>query len=128
VTVIQVLGYVGSIMAVGTALVPENVNENVHGILSMTNIEFLGVAAALSGLFLYRQPGFWRATAVVGIATEVAALVFGFLLHTFWLEWLTFGLLIVYVFLIGLSGRRPIADAPRADSRVARITLASPPR
>lgn len=43
---VQVIGYVAAITTVGTALIRENVNMDVHGIVSMTNIEFLAAAAA----------------------------------------------------------------------------------
>jgi hypothetical protein len=112
---VQVIGYVAAITTVGTALIRENVNMDVHGIVSMTNIEFLAAAAALSGLFLYHQPGFWRVIAVVAAAGELAALVFGFVLHTFWMEWLAVGLVLLYVWLMALNDRRAAVSASDAQ-------------
>jgi hypothetical membrane protein len=109
---VRLLGYVGAITTAGTALISESVDADLHGLVSMTNIEFLGAAAALSGLVLYRQPGFWRPIAVVALATEVAALVFGFLLHTYWMEWLTVGLVLGYVGLMALNDRPAAAVMP----------------
>jgi hypothetical protein len=102
---VRVLGFVAAITTVGTALISESVNADIHGIVSMTNIEFLAAAAALSGLVLYRRPGFWRLIAVVALTSELVALAFGFLIHTFLMEWLAVGLVLLYVFLLALNDR-----------------------
>jgi urea transporter len=115
---VRALGAIGAITTIGTAVVPENLNTDLHGIISMVNIEFLATAAMLSGLFLYRQPGFWRVVAVVALASELAAVAFAFLLHTFWMEWLTVGLVLVYVGLLTLDDRRA-AEVRRASSSSA---------
>jgi hypothetical protein len=108
---VRVLGYVGAITTVGTALIPEQVNRDLHGIVSMVNIEFLAAAAALSGLFLLRLRGFWPLVAVVAFATEVVAITFGFLLHTYWMEWLAIGLVLLFVGLMAVNDRHA-ADSP----------------
>jgi hypothetical protein len=57
-TAVQILGYAAAVTTVATGLVSESVDADLHGVLSMTQIEILGSAIALSGLFLYRQRGF----------------------------------------------------------------------
>ena len=69
----------------------------------MTNIQFLAATAALSGLVLYPHQGFWRLITVVALASKITALAFGFLLHTFWMEWLAIGLVLLYVGLMALN-------------------------
>jgi hypothetical protein len=88
---------------VATGLVSESVDADLHIILSMTQIEILGSAIALSGLFLYRQRGFWRPIARLALATEFVVLLFGFLVHTFPMEWVATALVLAYVGLTALN-------------------------
>lgn len=111
----QVLGYIAAVTTVGTALISEDVNMDLHGIVSMTNIECLAAAAALSSLFLLREPGFWPIVAVVALMSELAALMFGFFLHTYAVEWFAVALILLYVLLMALNDRRA-AQAARIEA------------
>lgn len=113
-TAVQIIGYTAAATTVATGLVSESVDADLHGVLSMTQIETLGSALALTGLFLYRQRGFWRPIAWLALATEIAALAFGFVVHTFPMEWIAISLVLADVGLMALntwsasgSGARP---------------------
>lgn len=117
-TAVQILGYAAAATTVATGLVSESVDADLHGILSMTQIEILGSAIALSGLFLYRQRGFWPPLAWLALTTEIMVLAFGFLFHTFPMEWVAIALVLAYVGLLALNtwsafrARRPRALRP----------------
>lgn len=102
---VRILGIIGAATTVATALVPESLNADVHGWISMWNVEVLDTAAVLSGLFLYRHPAFWRPVAAWAVLTEAAAVLFGFVLHTYWMEWVLIGLTLGYVGLMALNLR-----------------------
>jgi hypothetical protein len=101
--VVQILGCLAAAAMIATAVISENVDADLHGLASMVNIEFLGSAAVLSGLFLFNHPLFWRPIALVGLMLEIAALVFGFVLHTFPMEWLAVALVLAYVGLMAFN-------------------------
>jgi hypothetical protein len=88
---------------------------DLHGIVSMTNIECLAAAAALSSLFLLREPGFWLIVAVVALMSELAALMFAFSLHACAVEWFAVALILLCVLLMALNDRRA-AQAARSEA------------
>jgi hypothetical protein len=96
-TDVRILGVIGGLTTVATALVPESLNADLHGWISMWNVEILATAAVLSGVFLYRHPAFWRPIAAWALLTEAAAVLFGFVLHTPPMEWVLIGLILGYV-------------------------------
>ena len=115
-TAVQILGYTAAATIVATALVSESVDADLHDILSMTQIEVLGSAIALSGLFLYSQRGFWRPITWLALATEIVVLAFGFLLHTFPIEWVAIALVLASVGLMALSTWSALGPGDRPRS------------
>jgi hypothetical membrane protein len=102
---VRFVGVIGGLTTVATAVVPESLNADVHGWISMWNVEILATAAVLSGVFLYRHPAFWRPIAAWAFLTEAAAVLFGFVLHTPPMEWVLIGLILGYVGLMALNLR-----------------------
>lgn len=102
-TAVRILGVIGGATTVATAILPESLNADMHGWISMWNIEILATAAVLSGLFLYRHPAFWRPIAVWALLSGAAAVLFGFVLHTPPMEWVLIGLILGYVGLMALN-------------------------
>jgi hypothetical membrane protein len=102
---VRILGVIGGLTTAATAVVPESLNADVHGWISMWNVEILATAAVLSGFFLYRHPAFWRPIAAWALLTEGAAVLFGFVQHTPAMEWILIGLILGYVWLVALNLR-----------------------
>jgi fluoride ion exporter CrcB/FEX len=102
---VRILGVIGGLTTIATALVSESLNADLHGWISMWNVEMLATAAVLSGVFLYRHPAFWRPIAAWALLTEAAAVLFGFVLHTPPMEWVLIGLILGYVGLMTLNLR-----------------------
>lgn len=108
---VRILGVIGGLTTIATALVSESMNADLHGWISMWNVEILAPAALLSGVFLYRHPAFWRPIAAWAVVTEAAAVLFGFVLHTPPMEWVLIGLILGSVGLMALNLR--LAHRPR---------------
>jgi hypothetical protein len=122
---VRLLGVIGGLTTVATAIVPESLNADLHGWISMWSIELLATAAALSGLFLYGHTAFWRPIAVWVLLTEVAAVLFGFVLHTPPMEWVLIGLILGFVGLMALN-LRAAHQSPEPASQAAPGTTADP--
>ena len=99
----RAMGVIGGLTTVATAVVSESVDADLHGWISMWNIELLGMAALLSAVFLYRHPVYWRPIAAWALLTEVAAALFAFAFHTYLMEWVAIGLVLGYVALMTLN-------------------------
>jgi hypothetical membrane protein len=117
---VRAMGVIAGLMTIATALVPENVDADLHGWISMWNIELLGTAALLSAVFLYRHPAYWRPIAGWALLTEGVAVLFAFAVHTYVMEWVSIGLVLGYVALMALNMRALGEAEPRVPG-AARI-------
>lgn len=103
VAAVRAMGVIAGLTTVATAVVSESVDADLHGWISMWNIELLGTTALLSAVFLYRHPAYWRPIAAWALLTEVAAVLFGFAFHIYLMEWVAIGLVLGYVALMELN-------------------------
>ena len=122
---VRAMGVIGGLTTVATAVVSESVDADLHGWISMWNVELLGTAALLSAVFLHRHPAYWRPIAAWAVLTEAAAVLFGFAFHTYPMEWVAIGLVLGFVALMALNMlalgravlRRPSAAGSGPDVR-----------
>jgi hypothetical membrane protein len=101
----QLFGITGAFAMIMSAVFPITFG-GIHSFLSALLYILLGTAFAFSVTALRYYSGYPRWLLVLGGLIAVEDMVWGLILNTYLMEWITVGLFLIYILLLGLVTRR----------------------
>jgi hypothetical membrane protein len=103
-TVAQCAGVISAVCLIVTGIFPLGTSTGIHSLWSMMLYISLGFFLTFSATALMKNPAFKRGFGYYAFVSAGANFAFGAFLHeTFWAEWISVGMFIVYVLMIAYN-------------------------
>lgn len=110
---VRVLGLVSGATTIASAVDSEGTNQELHGWISVWNLETVGTAVLLAAVFAWQPQRRWTLVLAIAVLTEVVALLFASIIRYPSTEWALIALILGYGAVVSAAIGVPAPRTPR---------------